>query len=148
MKAGVLKVLVPTDFSENSRHALKYVLTVLGGQFNHLILLHAFREHDMATAPLASVKDILSEKSDRLLQEELKFANAFYSGSDVHIQGISKYDGYLSSLLAVTKEENVDLVVIGTNGHMHPRLESRDDDPSYLVHRLNRPVPLVPKIAN
>ena len=148
MKGGVYKILLPTDFSDSSRHALKYVLEEMGHRLSHLILLHAYRDHELAMAPLASVQDILREKSERLLQEEIRFVTAFMPGTAIQILPFSRFDGFLSSMVAVAKDEDVDLVVIGTNGHMHPRLESRDDDPGYLVHRLNRPVLLVPKIAN
>lgn len=120
----------------------------MGHRLSHLIILHAFRDHELAMAPLASVQDILREKSERLLQEEVRYVTALLPDAAIQVIPFSRFDGFLPSLISVAKDENVDLVVIGTNGHMHPRLESRDDDPGYLVHRLNRPVLLVPKIAN
>jgi nucleotide-binding universal stress UspA family protein len=48
----------------------------------------------------------------------------------------------------IVQSEDIDLVVIGTNGHTHPRLDQRDDDPSFLIHKLNKPILLVPKVAN
>lgn len=148
MKAGDFKVLVPTDFSENSRYALKYVLEEMGSHITHLILLHAYRDHELARAPLVSVQDILREKSERLLQDEIRYVSSFLPTLDLQMQAISRFDGFLAALVEVAKDEDVNLVVIGTNGHLHPRLDNRDDDPGYLVHRLNRPVLLVPKIAN
>ncbi|MEY3444767.1 MAG: hypothetical protein RLZZ519_3048, partial [Bacteroidota bacterium] len=59
-----------------------------------------------------------------------------------------RFDGFLHSMTDIVQSEDIDLVVIGTNGHTHPRLDQRDDDPSFLIHKLNKPILLVPKVAN
>ena len=142
------KVLIPIDFSENSRYAIQYVLERLCGGLTHLYLLHAYKENTPGSAPLISLIDILREKSERLLQQEIKFIKSLAPKEEIEIVAYSRFGGYLPSIIEITKQDHIDLVVIGTNGHTHPRMDLRDDDPGYLVHRLGLPLLLVPKIAN
>jgi nucleotide-binding universal stress UspA family protein len=140
------KVLVPTDFSEISRGAIDFVLEAFGHQLTHLIILHAYREKSPEAAPMISFVDILREKADRLMQLEVKYVQSLPKHDGVQILSISRFDGFLQSIQEISEAEDVDLIVIGSNGHTHPKLEMREEDPGFLLHKLNRPLLLVPKL--
>jgi nucleotide-binding universal stress UspA family protein len=148
MKHRNYKVLVPIDFSEHSRHAVQYVLSALANQVTHVYLLHAYKERTPGNAPLISLIDILREKSERLMQIELKQIEPLLLDSKIELHTFSRFDGYLHSINDIIEKEGIDLVAIGSNGHTHPRMDSRDDDPGFLLHKINKPLLLVPKIAN
>ncbi|MFM2375986.1 MAG: hypothetical protein RLZZ165_1083 [Bacteroidota bacterium] len=148
MKAGNFRVLIPIDFSENSREAERYALDHFNGQITHLYLLHTYKENTPGSAPLISLMDILREKSERLMAQEVQFIRSSMVDDTMEIQTFSRFDGFLEGILDIKNRFGIDLVVLGTNGHTHPRMELRDDDPGFLLHRLNLPLLLVPKIAN
>ena len=148
MKQRSYKVLVPIDFSEHSRYAVEFALNSFGSRLTHLFLLHAYKENSPGNAPLISLIDILREKSERLMQQEVLNLKPLIDEGNVILKTYSRFDGFLHSISEIADSEDVDLVMIGTNGHTHPRLDQRDDDPGFLVHKLNKPILLVPKIAN
>jgi nucleotide-binding universal stress UspA family protein len=148
MKKRSYKILVPIDFSDHSRNAVQYALDAFSGQLTHLFLLNAYKESTLGNAPLISLIDILRQKSERLMQQEIQDLMPQIDAQQVVLKTFNRFDGFLHSITEVIQAEDVDLVVIGTNGHTHPRLDQRDDDPSFLVHKLNKPILLVPKVAN
>jgi nucleotide-binding universal stress UspA family protein len=148
MKKRSYKILVPIDFSDHSRFAVQYALEAFSGQLSHLLLLHAYKENTLGNAPLISLIDILRQKSERLMQQEIQSLLPFLEEQQITLKTFNRFDGFLHSITDVIDSEDVDLVVIGTNGHIHPRLDQRDDDPSFLLHKLNKPILLVPKVAN
>lgn len=139
-------MLVPTDFSEISRHAVAYVLAHYRDQLSEIILLHAYR--DNASAPLISLVDILKEKSERMLHREVELLQKKIGKDAIGVKQIARYDALVTAMKEVSEQEDVDMVVMGTNGHTHPRVEFKDDDPSFLLARINRPMLLVPQYAN
>jgi nucleotide-binding universal stress UspA family protein len=140
------RVLVPTDFSESSRGAIDFVMETFGNRMTHLYLLHAFREKAPDSAPMVSLIDILREKSERLMQNEIRHLEASRGLKDFELSAISRFDGFFKAISNVSEAENIDMIVMGSNGHTHPRMDQREDDPSYLVQKLNRPLLLVPKL--
>lgn len=147
MKKRSYKVLVPTDFSEISRHAIAYVLSHFNGQISHLVILNAYPENQPGSAPLISLVDILKDRAERMLHAEIDLVNRMEHAKGVEIVGIAKFDGFLNAMKQITEEQQIDLVIIGTNGDTHPKMEVREDDPLYLIHQIGKPLFLVPQFA-
>ncbi len=82
-----------------------------------------------------------------MLLKETEILNKLEFAEGVEIVGIAKFDGFLNAMKQVTQEEEIDLVVIGTNGETHPKIEAREDDPLYLLHQIGKPLFLVPQFA-
>jgi nucleotide-binding universal stress UspA family protein len=148
MKHRSYKILVTIDFSDHSRYAVEFALNAFGNRLTHLYLLHAYKENSPDNAPLISLIDILRQKSERLMLQEVNNLEPLLEDGHIILRTFSRFDGFLHSMTDIVQSEDIDLVVIGTNGHTHPRLDQRDDDPSFLIHKLNKPILLVPKVAN
>lgn len=142
------KVLIPTDFSEDSRRAVEYVLSAFAPKLTHLYILHAYREKSLEAAPMISLIDILHEKAERLMQAEVRHARAIRNNAALEIIPLNRFDGLLQAILDVAETEDVDLVVMGSNGNPHPRHDSKEEDPAQILHRLRRPLLLVPKLLS
>jgi nucleotide-binding universal stress UspA family protein len=142
------KVLIPIDFTENSRNVIQYVLVEFGDKLTHLYLLHTYRENTPDSSPLVSLTDILREKSERMMQQELRHIAAMVAPHRIQIVPVSRFNGFVNSIVEVVGEHDIDMVVVPSNGYSYPRLDRREDDPSYLLHKLNKPLLLVPKVAN
>jgi nucleotide-binding universal stress UspA family protein len=112
------KILVPTDFSENARHALRYGASFAAEYKAELVLLHVVEDiavsyaSDLFPVPMAHVFQELSGYARTELQklvEEVKAKGI--PARDVVAQGRPS-----SEILRVAREETVDLIVLGTHG--------------------------------
>lgn len=116
------KVLVPTDFSANSRHALRVAAVIAAKSHARLGILHT--NTAIAYAPVLpeyefagmyNMKDYYDMAADefRRMKKEL-IAEAKFSKLDIDTR---IEEGLLySSIQRVTEEDGVDLIVMGTKG--------------------------------
>src|SRR5262249_4886765 len=109
-------ILVPVDFSEASKKAVTYGLT-LADQFDaRLILAHIVPESSalMYAFPTDTTR-IEKEQEDRARLEIQELVPAKYRGPH-HVQTIVRTGTIEKELLAIVRGEGVDLVVMGTHG--------------------------------
>src|SRR5262245_28879621 len=93
-------ILVPTDFSEPSKKALTYGLTLARTFDSKLILAH------IASDPIAlATKDV-----EKLVPAEVKAS----------VRTIVKTGSVEDELLKIVPDESIDLVVMGTHGRRYP----------------------------
>lgn len=109
------KILVPTDFSSNARHALRYAIDVFGPEVQ-IVLLNAYEEPASTTTSMIALKDILHEASRKSLQEERDKAMKEFAGSFANIETASVYGGAMESVRGHAKKHQVDAVVMGSKG--------------------------------
>jgi nucleotide-binding universal stress UspA family protein len=96
------KILVPTDFSEPSKKALAYGLTMARAFNSKLILAH------IALDPIAmAMRDV-----ENLVSAEDKAAS--------NVRTIVKHGNVEDELLTMVGDESIDLVVMGTHGRRYP----------------------------
>lgn len=110
-----MKILIPTDFSDNARVALNYALTLFGDLEPELHLLNTWKVPHTGVGMLVSIEDILREESEKamadLLEEvRLQTNNAF------SIEGIVKAGSLVEVLKSLEKTHDFDIVVMGTHG--------------------------------
>src|SRR5262245_39127180 len=95
-------ILVPTDFSDSSKKALAYGLTVAGAFNSNLILAH------VAPEPSAT----LTRNIENLLPVEYNAAS--------NLRAIVKIGNVEDELLSMVKQEGIDMVVMGTHSRRLP----------------------------
>lgn len=142
------KVLVPVDFSESSRMAVKYVLRTFYHQLSHLILLHAYKEASSEGAPMITLLDILREKSERQMQQELARVGGMSRPEKLEVVGYSRFDTLVEAIQELALASEIDLVVMGFQEPEHRRLMYFDNHATAILSQTNLPVLMVPKIAN
>jgi nucleotide-binding universal stress UspA family protein len=114
------KILVPVDFSEPSKKAVTYGLT-LADQFNGKLLLAHIVPESSALAyafPTETVK-IEREQQEQAKREIEKLVPPEYAAK-AGVQTIVKTAPIQEELLRIIKDEAVDLVVMGTHGRRYP----------------------------
>lgn len=117
------RLLLPTDFSGNSKNAISYALQLYHDEECQFILLHAYKvqeyEEDSMLTPIPSKPDLekakkQTEKELHLLVEELKNEG----NSQLHTFSTISVN---NKLISAVKEQlpviSPDLIVIGTQGH-------------------------------
>jgi nucleotide-binding universal stress UspA family protein len=111
----IQKILIPTDFSENSQHALKYAVALAESFKAKLYVVHVF-EHAVVAAPTETFHPeiwVEAEKSEReqlnQLTQELRVkridAEPVFGSGIAHIE-----------IVKTAKELEVDLITLATHG--------------------------------
>jgi len=134
-------ILVPMDFSEPSKKALTYGLT-LAAQFNaKLIISHIVPESSALTYAFPTETfEIEKEQYEKARREIEKLTPPEYAAK-LHLQTIVKIGSVEEELLGIVKDEAVSLIVMGTHGR---RYLGRWFIGSVTEHMLRKvPVPLL-----
>lgn len=108
-------VLIPTDFSNAARNALKYAVSLFG-EDNKFILLNTYNEPTSGTASMISLRDILQEASEDSLKEELVHIKEEMGYASLNLITRSVYGVAHEEIAHISRQENVDVVVMGTTG--------------------------------
>ena len=110
------KILVPTDFSEPSKKAMTYGLT-LSVQFNaRVIVAHIVPESSALTYAFPTETfDIEREQEQKARREIASLVPPEYADR-FDVQTIVKIGNIEKALLDIVNDERVDLVVMGTHG--------------------------------
>ena len=112
-------ILVPVDFSEPSKKAVTYGLT-LAGQFNaNLILAHIVPESTaLMYAFPTRLPEIEDEQYANARREIDNLAPAEHSAK-LNLRTIVKIGNIEKDLLGIVRDEEIDLVVMGTHGRRY-----------------------------
>lgn len=117
-----MHILLPTDFSENSRNAIRYALDFYKGQTCSFFFLNVqksseFMLDDFYTAPAdASINQtILSDNKKELASFMASFQEA-YKNEDYSFTSQVDFDEITASINQAIKLDAIDLIIMGTNG--------------------------------
>jgi nucleotide-binding universal stress UspA family protein len=115
----IKKLLVPVDFSEASKKAVTYGLT-LAGQFDaQVIIAHIVPESSALTYAFPTeTSDTEKEQYERARRNIDKLVAASHRAR-VNLERIVKIGAVEDQLLGIVKDEAVDLVVMGTHGRRY-----------------------------
>lgn len=131
---GFMKILVPTDFSDTSRDALKYVLSWFKDVSveHEVVLLNTYLVPPVPADQLVRMNDELRENSRKKLEAERDVIQQG-AGSDVRFQLLSHL-GTLGNVVGyLSAKEKVDGLVVGVA-----------EDLDFLLQSAHCPVLIVP----
>jgi nucleotide-binding universal stress UspA family protein len=117
-EVNLKKILVPIDFSEQSRKAMHYAVS-FAKQFNaEVLLLHVIEYTPMPAPPLVVVQDETTQaKLHETTAKELgEWRETICSLAPVRTfvrNGLSPY----AEIVNAATEGNIDLIILGTQGH-------------------------------
>jgi nucleotide-binding universal stress UspA family protein len=114
------KLLVPTDFSENSKRALIYAVRLAQRNNSGLILFHVFESPEFVRQ-LPEDFSYESNAAKRRFEERLVTISRNVQGSNVKIETLQRRGTPYEEIVKVAKEKEVDLIVIGTHGYTDPK---------------------------
>ena len=116
------KILLPTDFSDNSFEAIRYALLVYKDVKCTFYLLHTFNppvyqtEYLLGSPGQIGLGDVLQETS-LLKLEQLKKRLEDQYGNNNHTFIIhTAFNTLLNEITEMTQSENIDMIVMGTTG--------------------------------
>lgn len=119
MEPNIKRILVPIDFSDYSKSALKYAVNFIK-QFNaELILVYVVEPviypPDFSMGQIA-IPSVDLEMDKRAIEELNKLAKEEIP-SEIKVRTIVKTGKPFIEIIETASEENIDLIIIATHGH-------------------------------
>jgi nucleotide-binding universal stress UspA family protein len=142
------QILLPTDFSENSKHAIKYAVNLFKNEDCHFTLLNTYQVPQTGAGRLVSIIDLLKEESEKDLQEfyELIKKEGLTEGFDYTL--MNEHGDLLQVIKNLGKKTPYDLIVMGTKGASGIKEILIGSNTSEVIKNGIFPVLAVPEDAN
>lgn len=115
-------ILLPTDFSENSKNAIRYALRFFEGETCRFHLLNSQKPTNYLTAdvlysaPGTSVYEGILNDNKKELGKMARFCEGISEKEDFSFVQKIDFDTVVAAVNKVVAENNIDLIVMGTNG--------------------------------
>lgn len=109
----MLRILLPTDFSENSKRAIEYVLEHFKKDEVKLLLIHTIKAPHSAAGVLIRIDDLMRKDAERDMKElvyDIKNRHGVEAESIIKIGHLSDWLKQYASSYAI------DLIAMGTKG--------------------------------
>lgn len=149
------KILLPTDFSKNAWHAIKYAIELYKNDHCDFYLLNVFSiignsfESIKKLEPGTKFYDSVKEKSENGLaktMEMLTLLNVDYSKH--HFKAISVFGNPLEVIKDVVEQKDIELIVMGTRGATNSKRIAYGSTAIYVMEKVrNCPVIAIPAKA-
>lgn len=116
------KILIPTDFSENSLNAIKYATELFKHGPTEIYLLHAFSDEvydaklRLADSIFEDLQQQVLEKTQATLESLKKEIFSFSPNPKHNFHIIAEFKLLVDSVNDWVEKENIDVVVMGTKG--------------------------------
>lgn len=116
------KILLPTDFSDNSWNAIAYALHLFKDETCNFCLLNTYTpifynaEQIMMSAPEVSLQNIAQENSENRLKEMMSRIEAEFSNSNHSFSSIAAFNTLTAEIEQLYQGNAIELVVMGTKG--------------------------------
>ena len=115
-------ILLPTDFSDNSKHAIEYALKYFSGIKCHFIILNVQKSSDfilddlMAAKPGTSVHQAIAADNQKLLAELSESLQESCADEEFEFETVFDFDVFVDAVEQIVESRKIDLIVMGTNG--------------------------------
>lgn len=116
-------ILLPTDFSENSWNAINYAIRFFKKMPCNFYLLHVDRLSYLLTGDIpyvptdAAIEEVYTKPSKIKLRKILKnISKQFPKHKNHRFYTLTEYNFFIDSVKKVVKEQDIDLIVMGTKG--------------------------------
>ncbi len=140
----MISVLVPTDFSKNAYHALKYAVSMINGKSIHVILLNTYQLLPSTSEMFISIDDILLKNSEKGLSKEIESVKTEFPNKNFSYDLISLNGSLKHGINQVIKEHNVDIVMMGTSGATGLEKLFIGSNASDIIKAIGKPVLILP----
>lgn len=114
------QILFPTDFSATSQHAFEYALDMAAHIGARVLMFHSYFEAPTSkgVAPPAFLDKLRSEKEDNAMRGFRRYESEAQArtGGEVELVPLIESGRTVEQILAVSRQEQVDMIVMGTKG--------------------------------
>ena len=146
------KILIPTDFSENSMNAAKYAAELFKHGPSEIYLLYAFADDvydaktKMAETDFEDLRKSCLEKAEENLEEMRKNLFNFSPNPKHKIIKVAEFGMLVDSVNDWVEKENIDVVVMGTQGETDDKKITFGSNTLQVIKYVKCPVLAVPEV--
>ena len=146
-----MNILLPTDFSENSRNAIAYALDFYKGEACSFSFLNVqkpseFMLDDFYTAPAdATINETILTDNKKELEVFVASFQEAYRKEDYTFKSQVDFDDIAASINQVIELDSIDLIIMGTNGATGASEKIFGSNTLNVVRKANAPVLAIPE---
>jgi nucleotide-binding universal stress UspA family protein len=145
-------ILIPTDFSNTSRNAVRYAIALAPYFDVHKIILYHTWEYISVNAdPLMETGESLTiEVLQKSIQENMDdFVNEINSWNNpgIEIHAVNEYGNLTEGIRQACNDANIQLIVMGVTGGDEQNYSVLDDEVTSITQHVRLPIVMVPTQA-
>ncbi|EMY80555.1 universal stress protein [Psychroflexus gondwanensis] len=146
----MLKILIPTDFSETAKNAIQYGLELFKHQESEFIIMHAYADEVYKNGMEMDQESFNVFKENTCLKAESQLQNEVIEFSELspNSKHTFTYEACFGSLVDETNDsverENIDLVIMGTKGETNNKEISFGSHTLQVIKYIKCPVLAIP----
>jgi nucleotide-binding universal stress UspA family protein len=137
-------ILVPTDFSENARHALSYAVEIARRKKAEILLLHTYQVPYDFEIQLPGIIEEMEKKSAVELSAEKARIESTLQAAGTGVRTFSTMGDVVEATLELAEAEKVDMIVMGTQGASGLKRVFIGSNTASLINKATCPVLAVP----
>ncbi len=144
------KIIIPTDFSENARNAVRYAVELFKYDRCEITLLHAFADEvyennlDMSRSLFEEYKKKTKQSAEKELENLLIFVKEASPNPRHKYSANAVFSNLIDAVNDLAETDNSDIVVMGTRGHTDDRDLTFGSNTLQVVKYVSCPVLAVP----
>lgn len=149
----MLRILIPTDFSDNAWNAIAYGLELFRNERCTIYLLHInpLPPYSGAGTSIKGSTDMLREtmleESEKSLKELLEQINETLPNEKHTFITIALYDFFVDSIKREVQDKHIDLIIMGTKGASGLKKVSLGSNTGDVITKVKCPLLAVPEEA-
>jgi len=147
----MMKVLIPTDFSDNAMNAIRYALEFFKYQKTEFYFMHAYEaevynhEELLSRTDFNDIIDRVKQQSDKNLANLLNTVKEISPNPRFEYHTISAYSSLLDEADLIVDGKNIDLIVMGTKGKSNKSKLTFGSNTLQVLKYVQCPVLAIPK---
>ncbi|MBD80808.1 MAG: hypothetical protein CL840_17970 [Crocinitomicaceae bacterium] len=115
---GSITILLPTDFSESARNAMRYGLQLYKGRGCNFIMLNSVEPTTSSSSAgmIMNMSEILTKDSLEGLKKDKEWIEALPEAEGCSVETVQMFGEFLGCVNHIIKDRSIDMVIMGTTG--------------------------------
>ena len=140
-------ILLPTDFSENSRNAINYALELYKMVECRFILMNAYLEEYGISSKIEAPDNIFRKRAEYALSKLFDELLKLHKDARLNMEKVVVSGRVVSTIRQAVKEFDIDMVVMGTKGASGLKRVFMGSNTASVIKKAKQPVLAIPENA-
>ncbi len=144
-------VLLPTDFSKNSYHAMDYAMKYFKGTEVNFVVLNIQKSSEyimddlMTASPGTSIHEAISGDNKEKLNNLVSQYRETYADEAFNFEVIFDFDVFIDAIAQTVLAKEIDLIIMGTNGASGAKEAIFGSNTLQVIRNIKCPVLAIPE---
>lgn len=145
------KILLPTDFSENSKNAIDYAMLLCKNWDCTFYILNVQKQSEfilddlMSAPPNASIYQAISQDNEKELNQLVLDLKKQHKNKNYSFITLFDFDSLTDSINQTVTLKNIDLIIMGTNGATGAKEVVFGSNTINVIRKVNCPILTIPE---